>query len=239
VTVQTRRRVLVAVVALALTLPTESILLKALTTPSLTAAAQQYVGALTPGQLFFAAGSVQAFPIAYRRAIMKALSPTMRSLVWRGHIANFLAANPNLDDSTVAALQSAMALASPTAFSAPPSDDDTAQIKAIADQVTATLGRDTALTLLYRLGPADGTFASIEPLSDKLANMIRDKFVTRADSSPCDCNQGWGCDGNLLTMCAGGTSCSVQTDWPACGWLWRSPCDGSCQIGMGGPLGGS
>ncbi len=239
-TVQTRRRVLVAVVALLLTLPTESILLKALTTPTLSAAAQQYVTALTPAQLSFAAGSVQAFPVAYRRAIMKALSPTMRSLVWRGHIANFLATNPNLDDATVAALQQAMTLASPTSFSNPPTDSDIAQIKAIADQVTATLGKDTALTLLYRLGPADGTFASIEPLTDKLANMLRDTFIAHADGAQsCDCNQGWGCDGNILTMCAGGTGCSVQSDWPACGWLWRSPCDGSCQLGVGGPLGGS
>jgi len=238
VTVQTRRRVLVAVVALLLTLPTETILLQALTTPNQTVAAQQFVGSLNNGQLWSAASAVQAYPVAYRRAIMQALSPWARAWVWRAYIAGFIATNPNLDSDTVAALQSAMAMITPTAMSTPASDDDRAKIKAIADQITATLGQDVAMNLLGRLGPADGTFASAEPLTDKLANVVRDLFVLHADSSNCDCNQGWGCDLSLTLMCAGGTGCSVQTSWPACGWLWRDPCDGSCQVGIGGPIGG-
>lgn len=225
-TTHIRRRVIVGAVALLLTLPTETILLKALTTPNTKQAAQQWVQGLTPSQLSSAASSIQTYPFVYRRAIMAALSPAMQSWVWQSYLESYLAANPNLDANTVSELQAAIALLTPDALSQPATDAERTQIHAIAAEVTSSLGSETALELLYYLGPADGTSASAEPVTQKLADLVRRSFTLHANGSDCDCNQGWGCGG--AGSCSGSTGCSVITSWPACGWLWEDPCDGSC-----------
>ena len=212
-----------------LTLPTETILLKALQTPNTKQAAQLWVQSLTPSQLSSAAGAIQAYPFAYRRAIMTALPPALRSNVWQNHIEIYLTANPNLDVATESALQSAIALLTPDLLSRSPTDAERAEIHAIAAQVTASLGTDTALNLLYRLGPADGTFPSAEPLTEKVADFLRRTFTLYADGGDCNCNTGWGCDGG--NYCSSTLGCSPITSWPACGWLWEDPCDGGCTPG--------
>jgi hypothetical protein len=227
VTTHTRRRVIVGAVALLLTLPTETILLKALATPTPKQAAQQWVSSLSPSQLSSAAASIQSYPFAYRKAIMAALPPATQSAVWQSYIESYLAANPGIEPAAASALQSALAFLTPEALSQSPTDAERAQIHAIAAQVTASLGKDTALDLLYRLGPADGAFSSAEPVTQKLADFVRRSFTLYAGGgSDCECNTGWGCDG--ATKCSSSVGCTTVTSWPACGWLWEDPCDGGC-----------
>lgn len=230
-TVHTKRRVIVGAVALFLALPTETILLKALTTPNQKVAAQKYVQSLTPTQLSTAASSIESYPFAYRRAIMGALSSDQQAAVWQNHIQSYMAANPGIDPLAANALQSVLGLLTPTFFSAPASDAELSQIEAAADQVTASLGTDAAKNLLYYLGPPDGTFTSSEPLTEKLAETVRRWMAVYAQAQQCDCNLGWGCDSG--TGCAAGSGCSPVTAWPACGWLWESPCNGQCTGGIG------
>jgi hypothetical protein len=214
--------------AILLTLPAESILLKAISTPTQAQAAQQYAQALSGTQLATAAAAIQGYPVAYRRAIMTALPASLRAATWQNHIEAYLAANPNIDPAATQALEAAVALLTPDLLSRAATAAERAEIHAIAGQVTASLGQDTALNLLYNLGPADGTFVSAEPLTNKLAAFLSRTFAVRADSSNCDCNTGWGCGGET---CAGSSGCTTVTSWPACGWLWEDPCDGQCQMG--------
>lgn len=228
----TRRRLIVAAVALLLALPTETVLLKALTTPTQKQAAQQYVASLTPGQVAAAGSAIESYPVAYRRAIMTALPAQARAQVWQNHIAAYLSANPNMDPTAAAALQEAIDLISPDLFSRAPTAAERAEVHAIADQVSASLGKDVAINLLYNIGPADGTFASAEPLTDRIANFLRRTLVVNAlGGGDCECNTGWGCDG--AASCSGSSGCSTITSWPACGWLWDDPCNGSCIGGAG------
>jgi hypothetical protein len=229
VTIHTRRRVIVGAVALLLTLPTETILLKALATPNSKQAAHQWVQGLTQSQLSSAAEAIESYPFEYRRAIMTALPPGLRSSVWQNHIETYLAANPNIDPSAVSALQAAIAFLTPETLARPVTDAERSQIHTIAAQVAASLGMDTALDLLYRLGPADGTFPSAEPVTEKLADFLRRSFTLYADGTSCECNTGWGCDDS--TYCSSATGCSPITSWPACGWLWEDPCNGGCTPG--------
>lgn len=222
---------IVGAVALLLALPTETILLKALTTPNQKAAAQQYVQSLTQTQLWTAANAIESYPFAYRRAIMAALPSDAQAVVWQNHIQSYLTANPGTDPLTANALQSAIALMTPTFFSTPATDAEISQIQAIADQVTTSLGIDTAKNLLYYLGPPDGTFTSSEPLTEKIAEAVRHWMAVYAQGQECDCNLGWGCDSGQ--KCSGSTGCSPYGQWPACGWLWESQCNGGCQGGVG------
>jgi len=225
--VKTRRRAFVGMLVVALTLPAESILLQALDTPTVQGAAQDWVSSLSPTDLNTAAASIQNFPFVYRRAIMTALGPTLRSFVWRAHIAIYVRNHPELDSNAVALLQAASGLATPDNL-AHPTADSRAQIDLVANQIKALLGKDAAEYLLYRLGPPDGTFATALPISQRLANTVRGMFVAQARIDDCECNVDWGCTG-LMAACAGGTGCLVHSDWPACGWLWTDPCNGTCK----------
>jgi hypothetical protein len=232
VTAQTRRRIWIALVAIALTLPTESILLKAGSTLDQQQAAQSWVAGLSQAQLDSAAWQVEAYPFTYRREIMRALDPADRSAVWRNHIQSYLDANPGLPADAIPVLEAVMAAATPEALSAPTADTR-AQIDALAEQVQALLGRDQAEYLLYRLGPADTAVAATAlPVSQRLADWLRGKFVALAFPTQCNCSLDWGCTEG--TYCADGTGCWPDDEWPMCGWLWNEECDGYCKAGFAG-----
>ena len=212
-----------------LALPAEGILLKALTVQSTEDAAEAFVAGLTRGQLHVEAARVASHRYAYRRAIMRALTPDMRSQIWREHIYSYIRVYPNLSAEAISALEAAARVASVDAFTAPTAAIRT-QIAAAAAQVEAALGRDVAEYLLYRLGPKDGAATTVEPLSDKLAEFVRQTFVVSARIDDCDCSVEFGCEG--AQHCSNATSCTVDSDWPACGWLWNWDCDGLCKSGL-------
>jgi hypothetical protein len=232
VTAKTKRRVFIALVVAALALPAETILLKALSSPTAEDAAHAWVSGLSAGQRIREAGRIQSYPFAYRRALMGVLTPDMRSTVWKAHIYAYIQTHADvLDDDALAALEAAAAAASPETFDAP-SAASRAQAAAVAVQVEARLGREVAEYLLYRLGPKDGQAATIEPIVDKLAGLLRRTFVAMAFIEECDCNMEFGCGGGM--NCKDTIACTVIETWPACGWWWNETCNGLCIAGLPG-----
>lgn len=228
-TQRTRRRVFLALLVAALTMPVESVLLRALAAPDQATAAQQFASSLGAYDLSAAAGQVQAYPFLYRRAIMRSLSPDLRAFVWRLHIQMYIQIHPELDDDAVGLLQYASSLITPDVMSGV--NGGSPEVNAVAAQIQATLGRDVADYLLYRLGPPDTQIASasVLPIREQLANFVRREFVALAFGGDCDCATDWGCDGGT---CDGGSGCAPDTTWPMCGWLWNETCDGTCRNGI-------
>jgi len=226
---QTRRRVFVCLVVFALTLPAETILLRAWATPSVKDAARAWVAGLSVEELDRVADNVEGYPVAYRRQIMQALTPEHRADVWRAHIKRYIFAHPELDGSTVIVLESAAALAGDPATFGEPTTNARAAADAVATQLSTLIGKEDTANLLSRLGPRDGTFASLVPLPERLANWVRQTFTTLANQENCECNTSFGCDGP--SYCRAGTGCSVDNNWPMCGWFWDQPCDGLCYGG--------
>jgi hypothetical protein len=227
----TRRRLLFAAIVLALTIPAETILLRAISTPDYAEAVEAWVSGLSAAELDAAADAVQSYPYQYRREIMRKLKPASRADVWRDHLDTYLQERPNLDPAAVPAIRAAIALASPANF-ANPTAAVREQIRLVAEQLEQMLGRDEAEYLLYRLGPKDGTFASREPMTQKLANWVRSAMVALARDGDCDCNPDFGCQG--AGICDQGGSCTPDTEWPACGWMWWEDCTGNCRSVMEG-----
>jgi hypothetical protein len=221
----------VCFVVVGLTLPAESVLLKALSPSSAQTIAQDWVNSLSSDQVASASDSVQAYPFAYRREIMRRLPPTLRANVWRRHIQNYIDNNPALDDSVKALLYNAEALATPDAFDQPTADTRT-QLAIVAEQIKVLVGKDDAEGLFYRLGPRDQTFASAAPISQRIAAFIHARFVVEARSEDCECNSGFGC--GEATYCSAGHGCVLDETWPMCGWWWDQVCDGLCSAGFEG-----
>ena len=228
-TARARRRVFFGVLVVALLFPVESILLRALAAPDDTVAERQFTASLSVRDLSVAASRVQSYPFAYRRAIMAALSADQRAAVWQSHIQSYIQTHPELGADAVELLQSAEQLASPDAFSGP-NAARTVAINVIAGKIQATLGKDVADYLLYRLGPKDLVLSSNAlPIRERLANFVRTEIVN-AFADDCECSTDFGCDGG---RCDGSTGCTPDTTWPMCGWLWDQTCDGNCRTGIG------
>ena len=229
-TARTRRRVVICALAVSLTLPVETVLLRAISTPDTTQAVQTWASSLSAESLNQAADSIQAYPFAYRRAIVRTLSDTRRSDVWRRHILRYRDAHPELPGLAVELLDAAAALVTP-GFVSHPTPDERARAKAIGDQLVTVIGREAAEHVLYRLGPRDGRFASLEPWSERAANWVRRAMIALAlNEEGCDCSTEWGCGGGQT--CRSGSGCQPDDDWPACGWLWSQTCDGVCRTIM-------
>jgi hypothetical protein len=233
VTAQTRRRLVMCFLAVALTVPAESILLKALTSSSQQDMARTWAQSLSDDQRGAAAGVVESYPFTYRRELMRVMPPAARAATWRRHIAKYIALHPNLNEATIALLSEANSLATESEFTTPTAEGR-AGIARIAEQTRLLLGTDDTLDLFYRLGPKDGTFASAAPLSDKLASYLRTHLIAQAFEEDCDCSTSFGCDSGGGTYCRGGISCNRDENWPMCGWWWNEICDGLCWAGMGG-----
>ena len=223
---RTRRRLIAAAFVMALTIPAETILLNALQTPDPRTAVRNWVASLSFDDLQTVSARISEYPFTYRREIMRALPPVIRAAIWQAHIRTYIFVHQELDPSAVALLKAMISEITPETLSRP-SADTLARVNALGMEIKATLGADRSDFLLYRLGPKDGTFASIEPMSQRLANAVRRTFIALAESQPdCDCNIDWG--GCGLGVCKDGTGCAPDDDWPMCGFLWSSTCDGKC-----------
>jgi hypothetical protein len=231
VTVTTRRRVLVVLVALVVMVPLEALLLRAWAEPDPKLAIRSYVANLDAAALDDAAGRIQSYPLAYRREILRVLNPARRAEIWRGHIAQYINDHPGLDSTALVVLEAAMAMATPEVFGAATAEHRR-QIQVLADQTISLIGREEADYLFYRLGPRDGRFTSAEPWSMRFTNWVRGIAIAMAeDAGECSCNTEYGCDSQYTTCRAsgqGGTTCTLDEDWPACGWFWNQTCDGVC-----------
>lgn len=226
---KTRRRVLICIVAIALTLPAETILLRALTQTSNQAAAD-WAASLGEDQIPPAAANIESLPFAYRRALMARLAPQARAAVWQSHILRYISDHATLDQATLALLYNAAALATAENLSSPSADTRT-QMSLLAEQVSVILGRPEAEYLFYRLGPKDVTASAALPLAERLGELVRGTFVVEARVEDCDCHMGFGCD--APNHCSQELPCNKVQPWPACGWWWNEECDGLCLAGLG------
>lgn len=229
-TAKTRRRVIVSLIAVGLTIPAETILLQAIATPSTKQAVRDWVSSLSSDELLQAGDAIQSYPVLYRKEIMRASSATRRAEIWRDHIQAYIDSHPHLSSDAIPVLEAAMSVMTPTLFSKS-GNKQRAQTQLIADQISAILGRGEAEYLLYRLGPRDEQIASIEPFRMRLTNYVRDLIVVLANAEDCDCSSDWGCDGYGST-CRTSVSCNVDSEWPSCGWLWNEDCNGLCNSAM-------
>jgi hypothetical protein len=215
----------------ALTVPAEFILVRAVATDA-QSAARNWVAELGPESLDLAAGEIQNYPYAYRREILSRLPANQRADVWVNHIAAYRDSRPELTSEQVDALNAAIEAAKAT-FAAP-GPVTRAATKVVGDRVKELFDADTADYLMHRLGNRNILMlASAAPWHMRLSDYVRERFVVQADGAgDCWCNADFGCDLMAMTWCDGAVSCTLDENWPACGWFWDETCDGVCKLGI-------
>ena len=228
-TKSTHRLVFFTVIVVLLTIPAEILLLRALAVPDQKEAVREWAMSLGPDRLPVEAARLHAYPVLYRREMMRAASPELRAKVIQDHFDSYLQSRSGLDVNAVALITTLQSMLTPALFDNP-TDAQKEDVRSVANQIAALIGRDEAVYLMERMGPADGTFASFEPTAMYLTNKLRELFVARAQGYTCDCLPDWGCY-NLGNSCVTGGVCSPGWDWPECGFLWLEGCDGVCMAG--------
>lgn len=226
----TRRLVFFTALVVLLTIPAEILLLKALAVPDQKQAIRAWSESLSATQLSAELNRIQAYPVLYRRELLRVSSPDVRALVWRAHFDAYLQANPGLDVNTADLLRSLQSMLTPGLFNTP-SEALKQQVGTLANQVAAAVGESDARYLMEYLGPRDGTFASYEPMAMFFTNKLRALFTANAQQNwECDCTIDRGCY-SMGAHCSDISGCSVSSTWPACGWFWNDPCTGFCLAG--------
>jgi hypothetical protein len=224
---KTKRRVFVSVLMVAMMLPAEVVLLKALQASNDKVAADQWVADLDGTSLDSAAGSIQSYSLPYRRAIMGALNPAQRAKVWRGHIDQYIANHSGLDRAALNALKAGQAALTSTALGEKATAAERAALEDAGKQIDAALGEEEANYITRDLGYRTTALAGGEPLLDKLANFVRNQFILMARQDSCECAADRDC-GYYVAYCSTSVGCETDSDWPMCGYWWNSPCNGLC-----------
>jgi hypothetical protein len=225
----TRRLAFFAVIVVAITVPAEVLLLRALAVPDQKEAIREWAMSLGPDRLAVETARLQAYPVLYRRELLRAAWPDLRSKTIQAHFDSYLRSRSGLDVNAVALVTTLRSMAVPRMFDTP-SEAEKDEVRGVARQLATIIGDDEAAYLMERFGPADGTFASFEPTALYLTNRIRGLFVPLAQGFECDCELDRGCY-SPGTSCSHESGCSPYFGWPACGYLLLDPCTGGCLIG--------
>jgi hypothetical protein len=231
-TASTRARVTVCLVLAGLTLPAEALLLPIARTPKPADAAMAWAQGRSAAQLQSAGLEIDAYPPVYRRAIMVAMDPADRSLVWRTHLRRFLRTHRELTNEQAAVIEQAIDLASSDAFAPPLSPDVKEQITRIYGEALTVLGPKVTDELFVSLGPKKPVTNAL-PLSQRIADSIRNWSVLNAEYPDCNCNIDIDtCDlePNPWLQCSELYTCNFDLNWPMCGPFWSWACTGWCKV---------
>ncbi|MCC7043404.1 MAG: bacteriocin fulvocin C-related protein [Acidobacteria bacterium] len=225
----TRRLVFFTFLVVLLTVPAEILLLRALAVPDQKEAVREWAMSLGPDRLPVEVARLQAYPVLYRRELLRAASPDLRAATLRAHFDAYLQSRPGLDVNTVSLIVTLRSMLTPEMFDNPTSAQKQ-ELEGTATQVAALLGQEEALNLMGRFGPADGTFASFEPTAMYLTNKVRGLFVALTQGYECDCTMDQGCY-SFGSSCNTQGVCSAGTGWPQCGYMGWTECTGVCLAG--------
>jgi len=228
---RTRRLLLVCGMLAMLAVPVESVLLAAMRTPDAADAARTWASKLNDESLQDAALHIQTYPYFYRRAIMTALEPDERALVWRRYLSSYTAAHPEVGVAGRALLTRAAAAMTPDVFDDNPPADRISELAGIFEIGLTVFGRRTATDLFMRLGPDEGSYAAL-PVTERAAHIVREWLTLHASAADCDCSVQFAtsCDVSGATgdACLDSGGCEPAVTWPMCGVAWSAPCNGSC-----------
>jgi hypothetical protein len=181
-----KRTIFVLLITAALFAPAESIVLPALFSSPESACPAEWVRAHA-SQLPRTLIDIKAFPVIYRKAILRALPVETQAALWRAHFVDYLEANPSLSQSQVEVVGDALALCTVATFTRSP--EVASAIEALDARARAAFTRSQAAELFERFGPPPPTsLAAVtrpSSLRVRLATWYHTAFLARATNQEC------------------------------------------------------
>jgi len=233
-TSRTRGRLLICLILGLIVLPVEALILPVAMTPDPVEAAREFTAAMTPEEVSAAAAVIDAYPAAYRRAIMQELPVDARADVWRGRFQAYLSSHPDLTPSQASVVRDAMALVSPELFSTSVDASVRDRVGVVFRRAVTELGPRAANELFVTLGPTVLSRPNALPLAQRLADRVRSWRTASAQDTPdCTCNMTMDvCDlvPDPWLVCSEMYDCNIDTSWPMCGPFWSWACTGWCKM---------
>jgi hypothetical protein len=232
-TTRTRGRLLVCLTLALVALPVEALILPVAMTPEPAEAAREFTAAMSPDELAGAAADIDAYPAVYRRAIMQELSAEARADVWRARLQAYLDSHRDLTPSQAAVIRDARDLVSPAIFTLSADAATRKRVDAVFARAVTELGKRTASELFVTLGPTVLERPNALPLTQRLADRVRDWRHASARLSNCNCSMDIDtCDiaPDPWLVCSELYDCEIDTTWPMCGPFWSWACTGWCKL---------
>lgn len=158
---------------------------------------------------------------ADRRVYYRRLTNTAKAGLWTFQLQNYLNAHGNLTQEQRAVIREAITRLPQLFARERGADIDIADLEARARIAFP----DDVTTIFFTLGGP-----SIDPAFSALRHEIRAQFFD--DGGPierpeCDCaTQSSACHYTESCMAGG---CTLDSSWPACGFMWWYTCDGICK----------
>jgi hypothetical protein len=233
VTTRTRRLLVLAACVVALTIPAEVVLLQAITMDG-RAAAADWATSLQEAEVGSYSAQLDRLPVQYRKALLRRLGPKKSAAIWQAHLTGYRDRHPELSVDQTDALNAIINLISVDTFTFPTSAERTAA-QVLGARISELFGAEATRYLLHDLGARQVPFANqATPIAQRLQDFVREHFVVNAgDAHRCECIDAWECDatteGNVICEKAAISGCVLDSDWPACGFIWLETCDGRCK----------
>jgi len=173
--------------------------------------------------------ALTALPDLYQRAVFAALTPELKSTIFRERIRSWTAGR-SLSDRQREVLEAVVTFASPANY-----QEQRRPGAALLVQIDDAFSPLDARDAFTSLGSPGGSYRpTLAAASILIKNDLRRLFEVRADN--CDCSVGSvfacdGCAGNTFEFaryCKAWAWSGCDITWGGCGFLWQYPCDGRC-----------
>jgi hypothetical protein len=165
---------------------------------------------------------LSAYPVEYRKAIVGALSPEKKQILWQQQIRNYIATTPGLPSERRLFLARVLAaMDDPQFFVTKDGKPALAVARDICAEAKGVLSPDEK-PLFTTLGPPKATYSTWESKRLNVGQMLSSVFAVNAGRWVCPCAiDSWcGCSS------CGAAFCNERPDECGCFGIWQ--CDGDC-----------
>jgi hypothetical protein len=186
---------------------------------------------------------IKAFPVAYRRAIIRALPVETQASLWRDHLASYLNDAAALTAAQKELVAEAMAFCTPDGFAR--RAELKPVVKDLEEKAKVEFSGSMLTEIFVSFGPQRPVQVTrqVSALRISLVAWLRRSFHPSAQEVDCGCSAYSDfCSGSGAInpeeptgqKCYGSSTCS-SSSW-GCGFMWWYGCDGMCREPIEGGL---
>lgn len=217
-----RRAVTASLSVVAVLLLAQVVMGLALVRPDMGDRARAWIADMSDAEKAALAATISEYPVDYRLAYLRSISPAERAVLYRAHIVAFMSDNTNVTTEQRAYLtRVAEYLEGLTVAPAP------GQVPEWIETGRRLFDKATSKSLFRDLGPDDAMSGNREPGLNYIFGVVARHTIVLAEMEDCDCStEDTYC---LINCIEGGYGEPCEPVPEDCGTFLWFDCDGTCQ----------